>query len=183
MDFFSPAQILGYVAFIFGVASFLQKSDKKLILFNASACIVYTVHFFLLGNPTASGSAFVSAVRSGIALKYKAHFLAWIFIALNIAIGAFAAKSWTGWFPVLGCCFATLGLFYMRGVGLRLMFLTSTALWLGNNILSGSIGGTALEFSIFVTNATTIVRMLLKERASAAAERYGTDGAESVPGE
>lgn len=162
MNFLSPAQLLGYVAFVLGVSSFLQKSDKRLIIFNASECVVYTVHFFLLGNFTASGSACVSAVRSLVSLRWRAPAMAAIFIALNIVVGVTAAKHWTGWFPVIGCCIATYGLFFLRGVGLRLAFLASTALWIANNILSGSIGGTALEFCIFATNSTTIIRMLLR---------------------
>jgi hypothetical protein len=30
MDFFSPAQIVGYAAFVLGMASFLQKTDRRL---------------------------------------------------------------------------------------------------------------------------------------------------------
>ncbi|MGB8601790.1 MAG: YgjV family protein [Rhizomicrobium sp.] len=182
MHIFSPAQLFGYVAFVLGVASFLQKSDKRLIIFNASECVVYTVHFFLLGNLTASGSALVSAIRSLISLRWRAPIMAAIFILFNLTVGYCAARHWTGWFPVVGSCVATFGLFFMRGVGLRLMFLTSTAFWIANNILSGSIGGTALEFTIFATNSTNITRMLLRERrvkrqrADSLAERQARTG-------
>jgi hypothetical protein len=55
-------------------------------------------------------------------------------------------------------------MFLMRGVRMRLMLLVSTSLWLTNNILSGSIGGTLLETTIATINIITITR-LLKERA------------------
>ena len=165
MAFFSFAQIVGYVAFVLGVASFLQRSDRNLKILNASECLAYTVHFFLLGNPSASGCAFISAVRSIVSLRFSSKVLAVVFIALNLAVGAYAATVWYGWLPVIACCIATYGIFLLRGVGLRLTFLTATVLWLINNIFSGSIGGTALEIVIFVTNATTIIRMLKEGRA------------------
>jgi hypothetical protein len=37
--------------------------------------------------------------------------------------------------------------------------LCGTCLWIANNIIAGSIGGTALEIVIALVNATTIWRM------------------------
>jgi hypothetical protein len=69
---------------------------------------------------------------------------------------------------------------------MRLVLLMSTFLWLANNILSGSIGGTALEATIATVNVVTMTRLLiarnhaehaqeLSELAEAAAI-HGTDG-------
>lgn len=165
MNFFSPAQLVGYVAFVLGVSAFLQKSDRRLIFFNACQCTVYTVHFFLLGNLPASGSTFVSAIRSTLALKFHARWMAALFIGINLALGAVIVRHLTGWLPVVGSCLGTYGLFMMRGIRLRLAMLCSTVLWIANNILSGSIGGTALESTIFLANGTTILRMLFYARA------------------
>jgi len=51
MEFFSIAQITGYVAFLLLVAAFLQTSDlrTKLILTIGQAVLV--LHFFLLSEP------------------------------------------------------------------------------------------------------------------------------------
>jgi hypothetical protein len=43
---------------------------------------------------------------------------------------------------------------------MRMMMLFSTGCWLVNNILSGSIGGAALELVIAIANATTILRIV-----------------------
>jgi hypothetical protein len=42
-------------------------------------------------------------------------------------------------------------------------------LWIGNNVISGSIGGTALEVVIAVVNMNTIRRMARDARAVQAA--------------
>jgi hypothetical protein len=55
-------------------------------------------------------------------------------------------------------------MFTMDGVPLRLVLLSSTFLWLANNVVSGSIGGTMLELVIAVANGSTIIRMLRQAR-------------------
>ncbi|NLH83346.1 MAG: YgjV family protein [Phyllobacteriaceae bacterium] len=162
MDFFSPAQLVGYVAFVLGVAAFLQKSDVRLKFLNAAETLAYTVHFAMLGNFAASGSAFVSCGRSLLAMRLRSAWLAIFFVALNVAVGVVTTTTWTGWLPVVGSSLTTLAVFLLQGVPMRLTILVATLLWLANNILSGSIGGTVLEFLIALANLSTIARMTLR---------------------
>lgn len=160
MELFSSAQCVGYGAFILGVTAFFQKSDQRLKFFNASECLAYTVHFMLLGNLSAAASALVSSGRSFLAMKTRSPLLAVIIIGVNIAVGITLAKGGVGWFPVIASCIATLAVFTMRGVPMRLALLASTFLWLANNIISGSIGGTLLESVIAIINSSTMFRLL-----------------------
>jgi hypothetical protein len=57
-------------------------------------------------------------------------------------------------------------LFLMQGIPMRLTMLCGTGLWIANNVISGSIGGTALEVVIAVVNVTTIRRMARDARAA-----------------
>jgi hypothetical protein len=160
MNPFSPAQCVGYLAFTLGVTAFLQSNDRRLKVFNSSECFVYAVHFLLLGNFPASASSFISGVRSLLSLKTRSPLLAALIIAINLALGAALVKSGFGWLPVAGSCIATVGVFMLQGIALRLSMLTSTFLWLANNIVSGSIGGTSLEVVIAVVNISTILRLV-----------------------
>ena len=160
MQIFSTAQCVGYAAFVLGVSAFLQKSDRRLKTLNASESLAYTIHFALLGNPSASACALISCIRSFLSLKVRSPYLAAVFIAVNLTLGFILAKSAIGWLPVIGACFATLAIFLMRGVRMRLVLLVSTLFWLANNILSGSIGGTLLEFTIATVNLMTVAQML-----------------------
>ena len=65
-----------------------------------------------------------------------------------------------GWLPIISSCTATVAIFYWSGVRLRLALLVCTLLWLANNIISHSIGGTVLETFIAIANISTIVGML-----------------------
>ncbi len=171
MPVFSPAQCVGYVAFILGVTAFLQKNDRRLKFFNASECFVYTVHFVLLGNFPASASSCISGVRSLLALKIRSSSLAVLIIVINIAFGVALVKSPLGWLPVAASCAATLAVFMLQGIPMRLVLLGSTLCWLVNNIVSRSIGGTSLETVIAIVNTWTMIRMFLAKTEVQAASR------------
>jgi hypothetical protein len=99
-------------------------------------------------------------VRTFLALKYRSLWLAAVIVGISVAMGAALAKDSAGWLPIIASCAATVAVFMLRGVALRLVLLVCTLLWLVNNVLSGSIGGTVLEVFIAIANTWTIVRML-----------------------
>ena len=166
MGLFSPAQVVGYLALALGITAFLQKSDQRLKFFNASQGLVYALHFVLLGNLPACASSLLSSVRSFLALRYRSWWLGAAVIAANVALGAVVSKSAAGWLPVIASCIATIAIFTMRGVRLRCMLLASTLLWLANNIISGSIGGTILEVTNAAVNVWTMTRMVRSSQKS-----------------
>jgi hypothetical protein len=166
MQFFSLAQCVGYVAFVLGTFAFLQKNDRHLKILNGAQSLVYAVHFMLLGNLAASVSSMTSGARNFIALKTRSPYVAALIIAVNVALGCIFVKSGWGWLPVIGSCAGTIAIVTLRGIPMRLVLLGGTLLWLTNNILSGSIGGTLLECFIATANTTTMFR-LLRSRAKA----------------
>lgn len=166
MDFLSPAQLVGYLAFALGITAFLQRSDRRLKLLNAAQSLAYAAHFLLLGNLAAAASAVISSTRSLLATRWRSVPLAVFFVLFNVGVGAWIVTSWTGWIPVVASSLSTIAIFLMQGVRMRLTILVATLLWLANNILSGSIGGTTLEAFVALANITTIVRMLRRPTAA-----------------
>ena len=161
------AQLFGYAAFVLGVASFLQKSDLRFKLYMAAECVAYLVHFTLLGNPAAGASSLVSMTRSVVSIYAKSLWIALIFIAINLGLGFKLATVWWNWLPLIASCVGTLALFLLEGIQMRMLMLVGTSLWIVNNVLSGSIGGTALEVVIAFTNTYTIYKMRVKSREAA----------------
>jgi hypothetical protein len=155
----SPAQLAGYLAFVLGVSAFLQRDDRRLKLLLSAECLVYVVHFGLLGNTSASVSAGVNCGRVLLSLRYRSRRLAMAFVALSLALGAAVVRAPTGWIPVAASCVGAWGLLTAQGIRMRLFALVSTFLWIVNNVLSGSIGGTALEALIAAASISTMVRM------------------------
>ncbi len=169
----SPPQLLGYLALVLGVAGFLQRDDRRLKLLVAAECFVYVAHFALLGRPSASSSALVSGVRTGLSAWFRSAWLAAASIAVNLGLAVALGTGGTGWIPVVGSSLGAVAVFTMRGIPMRLVLLTSTACWLANNVLSGSIGGIVLESIIAAASVSTIVRMTLEARTAGA----GAEGA------
>ena len=160
MGLFSPAQVVGYIALALGITAFLQKSDRRWKLFNATQGLFYALHFVLLRNLPACASCLISSSRSFLALRYRSLWLGAAFVVLNLGMGVALARSAAGWLPVIGSCIATVAIFTMRGVPFRSVLLASTLLWLANNIITGSVGGTVLEVANAVVNISTMIRML-----------------------
>ncbi|MGX4642730.1 YgjV family protein [Massilia sp. SYSU DXS3249] len=168
IDWFSPAQCVGYAAFVLGVSSFAQKNDRRFKLFMAAECLAYIVHFALLGKPTAVASSTMSLLRSVLSLYTRSKWIAAFVIAANLGLGLALATRWSDWLPLGASCIGTLALFLMEGVRMRVAMLCGTGLWIANNVITGSIGGTALELVIAVVNIVTIRRMVDEARVAQA---------------
>ena len=160
MGLFSPAQLVGYIALALGIAAFLQKSDDRLKFFNATQGLVYALHFVLLADLPASASSLISSLRSFLALRYRSWLLGAAIIVANVGLGAAFARNTAGWLPVIGSSIATIAIFTMRGVPFRCVLLVGTLLWLANNIIAGSIGGTILELANATINISTMIRIV-----------------------
>lgn len=161
IDPFSPAQLLGYAALCFGVTAFLQKNDKRLKALLACESLAYIAHFALLGNLPAGGSSVISFLRNAVSIGSRSPWWVVVFLTANIGVGVVFCDGLISWLPVVGSCFATVAVFLFRGVPMRLLFLVTTLLWLANNILSGSIGGTLLEGLIALVNLSTMARVFI----------------------
>lgn len=158
-DWFSPVQCIGYIAFVLGVGSFLQTDDRRFRWLMAGECLAYVAHFALLGNPTAVASSMISAARSLLSLRTRSAWVAAIVIAANVTFGLAMAKHASDWLPLGASCLGTIALFLLQGVPMRLLMLCGTGMWIANNVIAGSIGGTVLEVVVALVNTSTIVRM------------------------
>lgn len=158
-EVFSLTQLVGYAAFVLGVGSFLQKNDRHFKLYMTGECVAYVLHFWLLGNPTAVASSLVSTARSALSLYTRALWVALAVVAVNLVLGFSLVKVWWNWLPLLASCIGTLALFLLSGIRMRIVMLFGTLLWIVNNVLAGSYGGTALEAVILVVNSHTIWRL------------------------
>lgn len=155
----TPAQCFGYLAFVFGVACFAQTDDRRFKLFMALECAAYVLHFALLGQPTAVASNLVSLGRSVAALRSRTPAVGLFFIALSLGLGAWLFRGWASLLPIVASCIGTTALFFLQGPRIRLLMLCGTLLWLLNNAWVGSIGGTALEATLALTNSWTLWRL------------------------
>ncbi len=167
-DAFSVAQCAGYAAFVFGMACFAQTDDRRFKLFMALECAAYVLHFALLGQPTAVASTAVSLLRSLASLKARKPWVGVFFVGLSLAAGVWLYQGWVSLLPIAASCIGTTALFFLRGLRMRLLMLCGTLLWLVNNLLVGSIGGSLLEACLALSNLWTIRRLWAQQRDASA---------------
>ncbi len=156
---FSAAQLAGYAAFVFGMACYAQTDDRRFKIFMALECAAYVLHFALLGQPTAMASTAVSLLRSLASLKARLPWVGIFFVALSLAAGALLYTGWVSLLPIAASCIGTTALFFLQGLRMRLLMFCGTLLWLTNNLLVGSIGGSLLEACLLASNLLTIRRL------------------------
>jgi hypothetical protein len=125
----------------------------------AGECAAYVLHFALLGNPTAVASSNISMLRSVLALYTRAWWVVAGVLAAYISVGLLVANKPSDWLPLTASCLGTWALFRMEGIPMRPVMLAGTCCWIANNIIVGSIGGTALEIVVAVVNISSIWRM------------------------
>lgn len=166
MHALSPAQLFGYLALVLGVSGFLQRSDRRLKVLLVGECVAYVAHFSLLGVPSAASSAAVSAARMGLSIRFRSAWLAAATVAVNVALALALSTRGFGWIPVVGSSLGAIAVFTMSGIPMRLVLLSSTACWLANNVLAGSLGGTVLESLIAAASVATIVRLAVEARGA-----------------
>ena len=162
----SLPQLAGYLAFVLGVVGFLQRDDRRFKRIMVVQALAYAIHFFLLGQVSAVASSVISVVRTALSLYTRSLIVALLIIAINLAIGPWLVTRWTDWLPLIATCIGTYALFVLDGIPMRLALLSATAMWLANNILVGSIGGTALEVIVATANIITIIRLRQAQRAA-----------------
>lgn len=154
-----PAQWLGFLAFAFGVACFLQHDDRRFKILMALECLSYALHFALLDKPTAVAGSLVGLARSLVALHTHSPWAAAGFVLLSLGLGAWWAAGWVSLLPIAASCLGTTALFLLRGLQMRLVMLAGTLLWVLHNLWVGSIGGTLLELTVAGANLLTISRL------------------------
>jgi hypothetical protein len=118
-----------------------------------------SLHFIFLGNLPASVISFTASLLSFLSLRYRSWVLGTLMFCVNLGLGSAFVRTRAGWLPVIGSCIATVAIFTLKGIPFRAMLLASTLLWLANNLITGSIGGTLLEVANATLNITTMIRL------------------------
>jgi hypothetical protein len=167
LQFFTPAQYVGYIVMILGISAYMQKVDWRLKLLDAMQNIAYCLHFYLLGNPAAAASSALAFACSICAMRFRSIYLALIFIAANVVLSLMLFTEYYQLLATVGLSLVAWAMFTMKGAPMRIVILGATLCWLVNDFLSGSIGGTILEVFIAVANTTTILRMYSRQEGSA----------------
>jgi len=154
-------QGIGFLALFFGVSAFLFKDEYKLKTFMSIASLLFSIQFFLLDSLSASLLKLISFIRNYLSIKQVKNNknTAYIFILFYIASGLFFYKAPVDIITIIGVSCSTYGIFNLKGIPMRLMFIPATISWLLTAIYYQSVGAIILESIILFVNLLTITRV------------------------
>ncbi|MDO6693316.1 YgjV family protein [Aliiglaciecola sp. 3_MG-2023] len=152
-------QLVGGISLLLAIVAYYQKQDVNLKVFLALLFIVHATHFYLLDAIVPALLCLLSMVRTIIAIYTRSLTTALAFIVISILVGLFNYQSYLDILVILANIVGVYSLFCLQGVYLRLGIIAGASLWLVNNALIGSIGGTLMEIFVISTNLITIYRI------------------------
>ena len=169
VNFYFAAQILGILSFLLGVYAYYQKDDTKLKIYITLMFIAHGAHFYLLGAQVAALLCIISVLRTVLSIFYHSVYLALVFIAITLLTGYLSYESYFDIIVIIASVIGIYSFICLQGIKLRIFILIGSTLWLINNILVGSIGGTLMELFVISTNLLTMYRIQsdIKEKAKA----------------
>ncbi len=143
------AQGIGVVGMILVFVSFQMNDKRKILLFQAGAGLVFTVHFVLLGAYTGAGMNATAVARNllftrGERLRHKNWWVA-VFVGLFVLFGVLTWQNGYSALPVCAMSLGTVGLSLRQPRQIRLCLLPVAAAWLVYNVAVFSIAGVLTE--------------------------------------
>ncbi|MFA3792023.1 YgjV family protein [Aliiglaciecola sp. SL4] len=159
MDTHIAGQLIGGISFLLSLLAFYQKKDVTLKAFLALFFLVHATHFYLLDASVPAFLCILSMVRSIVAIFTRSNSIALVFMIITLIIGLSSYQSYLDFLVILANMIGVYSLFCLKGVSLRLGIIAGASLWLVNNVLIGSIGGTLIEIFVISTNLITIYRI------------------------
>lgn len=152
-------QVLGGLSFTLALVAFYQKRDLYLKIMLCFVMVVHGAHFYFLGAMVPAFICLLSLVRTVVSI-YTSSFLAALgFIVLTLIVGIWNFQSPRDVLVILASIIGIYSLFCLSGIKMRVGLICGASLWLTNNILVGSIGGSLMETFIIATNVSTIYRL------------------------
>ncbi|RJX71008.1 YgjV family protein [Vibrio sinensis] len=153
------AQVIGGIAFIFGILAFLQKEDIRFRYCMVVFCFTMAFHFIMMGAVVGAIGVTINGFRAFASIKTQSKKAMWFFIFLLAVSTLPYVVSPIEVLPIIGSAIGTWALFSASGIKMRSLILFNSCCWFTHNLWVGSIGGTLVEATFIVANSITIYRL------------------------
>ena len=157
------AQILGVIAVIFTFLSYQGKTQRKLIIVQSIATVVFSVHYLMLGAIAGAVLNLVCIGRNFIYCNRQIKLFASKYVPYGLAllIGALGALSWQG-IPTLLLIVALMINTVIMSMDdaqlLRKSILLTSSMILAYDIIIISVGGSINESIAIISSVIGIIR-------------------------
>lgn len=133
----------GLAALALNVSGYVRTNDRHLRTTTGWASALWALNNLLLGAHSAAALGLLSAGRQATAevVMGQARIRAWACAAFVLFTLTAGVLTWDGWVTVAtttGSLIATVAMFYLRGMALRLAMVMVAALWMTHAIVFDS---------------------------------------------
>lgn len=172
------AQIVSIAGMVANLLSYQQKAQKRIILFQFFASLLFSASFFMLGEYVGAILNLIGIARAIVFMykeKTRATHIAWL-IGFSLAFASTYVLIFTVFgkevnatnliiqlLPVVAMIIATVS-FRLSARDVRRLGLISSPLWLIYNIFCFSIGGICTEILNIISMIVGIVRLDVKRK-------------------
>ena len=165
MSYFVISQILVGCALITDVASFQFKQRKYVLGCLVGSCCLIAIHFLLLNRYTAATIVTVTGVRFLTSIFTQRRSVMWAFYLANLGCFVVTYESWISCLPFVAAQLSTWAGFQSSDKTLRIVFASSTCLWITHNIIVWTPVGVLLEILFLASNIIGLYRHYYKSSA------------------
>lgn len=165
--------LLGYIAILFSILSFQQKTQTRIAIFQGSSNLFWTTHMFLLAAFAGGLLNLVGLLRGILFSLREKHEWArkkWIHILLLALIAGVTAFAWISGdgpkalLPALAMAVTTFSLSLKDPSKVRLWTTLSSPFWIVYSVLAGSIPSVVAEIFNLTSIAIGMLRLDRKKK-------------------
>ncbi|MBB1465585.1 YgjV family protein [Vibrio sp. SG41-7] len=158
-------QALGFVALGFNLMATSTVNDNRMRALICLSCLIFSIHFTLLGALVAGLNLFVNSFRALVSLKFKGLKVFGIFFVVQIVISIYFYSEPRDLLPAIASTISCYALFCAHGMRMRIAFLVCTLIWLVNAFVVGSYGGFINDIFNSIILCITIFRLKREQKS------------------
>lgn len=156
-------QILGVVAVVMGFVSYQVKTDRQLLLVHGLTCVVFVVHYYLLGAIPAAVLNGVGIIRNIVYYYkdrpfYRPKLFPIIFAVIMLILGIYSSNGIHSVLIIAGLVISTLCLSFKDAQNVRKGVLIACPLTLVYDIIEHSFGGIIYESVAIISAIIGLIR-------------------------
>lgn len=161
-------QLLGLIPSVIAFTSLQTENRKRILVLQIGCCIMWAVHYGLLGAFTAVLTNVIGLFRAVLCYnndKQWANKKVWVVILIMLYLGS-AAITWDGLYcalPVISMILTTFALWIHNMKITRLLFLVNSPPLLIYNIITGSYSCAVIEVCALISFMIAIYRFDLRK--------------------
>ena len=150
------AQIIGFVAVAINLLVFQVNKRRTMLNIGATAAVIYTLHFYLLGAYTGSAMNAIGGVRDVVTARITPNRRnVWVLVLLGLVAAGATYLTWRGilsLLPLAGTLLNGISFWNKNPKIIRRLYLIVPPIWFVYNAIVGSYPGMLIEIIMLTSN-------------------------------